>query len=166
MQTQASFGHRDQTSVFALRGVVRYPQARALRNFVDDVVLKADCDTVFIDLKRVEAIDSTGMGLLARIGRATIERRGRRAVLVGPQRDIATCLKSAAFDTVFHMVDEYPFDPQVELKDVPIESDVSPQVARVMLDAHRTLAELGEQNRSAYADVIAALDAEVRKRRS
>jgi anti-anti-sigma factor len=164
MHSQASFGRRDGVCVFALRGAIRYPQARALRRFVDEVVLPADCDTVFLDLSSVEAIDSTGMGLLARIGRATLERHGRRAVLVRPSREVLPGLLAASFDVLFHLTEELPFDPQLELHDVPLAAEAGPSLALVMRDAHQALAELAEKNRAAFAEVLTALEDEVHRR--
>ncbi|GMU59058.1 MAG: STAS domain-containing protein [Myxococcales bacterium] len=163
MSSRASFGRREGTALVVLRGQVRYPEARALRRFVDEVVLPAGCDTVFIDVSSVDAIDSTGMGLLARIGRATVEKHGRRAILVGPGRDVAPCLRAAAFDSLFHLVDAFPYEPQVEVHEVPLVPEPGPPLARVMLDAHQTLAELAERNRAAFADVISVLDEEVKR---
>ncbi|MEW5742012.1 MAG: STAS domain-containing protein [Myxococcota bacterium] len=164
MPTQARFGRREGTAVVVLRGPVRYPQARALRRFVDEVVLPSGCDTLFLDISSVDAIDSTGMGLLARVGRAMVEGHGRRAILVGPTRDVAPCLRAAAFDSLFHLADSFPYDPQVELHDVPLSPEPGPPLARVMLDAHQTLAEVAERNRAAFADVISALDEEVKRK--
>lgn len=164
MHSPASFGRRDGVCVFALRGAVRYPQARALRRFVDEVVLPAPCDTIFLDLSSVDAIDSTGMGLLARIGRASLERHGRRAVLVRPSRDVLPSLLAASFDTLFHLTEEVPFDPQVELHDVPLSAEPGPSLAVVMLDAHQALADLAEKNRAAFAEVLVALENEVHRR--
>lgn len=164
MQSQASFGRREQVAVLALRGVVRYPLATALRAFVDDVVLTGACNTVFIDLSAVEVLDSTAMGLLARIGRFVLERHDRKATLVAPRHDVAVCLEAAAFGTLFQLVDAYPFDPHVELNDVPLEAGLSAQAASVMLEAHRALAELGEANRATFSDVIRSLEGEVREK--
>lgn len=163
MSSQASFGRCDGTAVVVLRGAVRYTQARALRRFVDDVVLCSGCDTVFIDVTSVDAIDSTGMGLLARIGRDCVEKHGRRAVLVGAARDVAPCLRAAAFDVLFHLVDTLPYETQVEVHEVPLSTEPGPPLARVMLDAHQTLSELDERNRAAFADVIHELDQDLRR---
>lgn len=160
-QPAASFGQRDDTALLVLKGPIRHPHARALRALVDDEVLAGGADTVFIDVSEVADIDSTGMGLLARIGRNTIERHGRRAVLVCPPTDVATTLRSASFDQMFQMVDAMPFDPEVELKDVPLALQGGLPLGDVVLDAHRELAGTNEKNRAAYGELLSLLEAEL-----
>lgn len=164
---RAFYGYIDQSPILALKGQVRYVNARALRGFIDDMLMRQNDGTIIIDLRELEAIDSTGLGLLAHVGRATLQR-GRRAVIVCGVRDIMTCLRSVAFDTMFLIVDEWPFDAEANLAEVPLENhDPIPDImGRVMLDAHRDLAELSEENRRSFADVISALEADLKIERS
>lgn len=164
---RARWGKCERTAVLQLAGPIRHVAARALRTFVDDVLAREECDTVLIDLRGVEQIDSTGLGLLARIGRCALEARHRRAVIVCPANDVATTLRSAAFDTLFVMTEGFPFDEPAALTEVPLRSALQeandPASGRVILEAHRELASLGEENCRAYQDVIASLEAELRR---
>jgi anti-anti-sigma factor len=143
-----------------LKGQVRYLTARAVRAFIDDLLVQRG-DTIIIDLRELESIDSTGMGLLAHLGRATLEH-GRRAVIVCGVHDVMTCLRSAAFDTLFVIVERWPFAEEAMVSEVPLDDgDLLPDImGRLMLDAHRDLASLSEENRQAYAGVISALEAD------
>jgi anti-anti-sigma factor len=138
---------------------------RELRRFVDDIVAQDDGVGVTIDLRDVDTIDSTGLGLLARVGRLSLQKRGRRAVIVCPDNDVATCLRSAAFDELFVMLDEYPYVDGAPFTEIPLGppdgSQGEPELGRVILDAHRELARISEHNLDAYRDVIAALEAEL-----
>jgi hypothetical protein len=77
-----------------------------------------------------------------------------------------TCLRSASFDTLFIIVEQWPFEREARLSEVPLESrDLMPDVmGRVMLEAHRDLASMSEENRLAYAEVVATLEAELNRR--
>jgi len=166
-QASAYYGTRDHTSVLALKGQVRYLLARSLRTFVDDVVAHDGSDTVIIDLCDLEFIDSTGMGLLARIGRVTLAERGRRAIIVCPREDVRTVLCSAAFDVLFEMLREYPFDPGIPLRLVPLaapEEHLGLVHGQVILEAHYDLAALSEKNRQAFGDAIAVLEADLKRK--
>jgi anti-anti-sigma factor len=164
---RAWWGTCERTAILQLAGPFRHVGARALRTFVDEVFGKQDCDTVLIDLRAVNHIDSTGLGLLARIGRCALEARHRRAVIVCPHNDVATTLRSAAFDTLFVMTDVFPFDEPPVLTEVPLKPDApqnaDPNCGRVILEAHQDLASLSEENRRAYAELIASLEAELRR---
>lgn len=159
---RAFYGRIEHSSVVALKGQVRYMTVRALRDFVDALVAQDDNDTLIIDLRELESIDSTGMGLLARLGRSTLQH-GRRSVIVCAVQDVMTCLLSAAFDSLFIIVDRWPFDEETDLAEVSLEAkDQQPDImGRFILDAHRDLASICEKNQRTFAGVISALEADL-----
>lgn len=162
---RAFFGHIEHSMVLALTGQVRYMTVRALRGFVDDLLANNSNDTIILDLRELESIDSTGMGLLARLGRTTLER-GRRSVIVCAVRDVMTCLRSAAFDKLFIIVEKWPFDSETVLAELPLENkDPQPEVmGRLILEAHRDLASLSDENERAFSSVISALEDEIERK--
>ncbi len=155
-------GQVENTPVLALKGVVHYVNVAALRKVVDDLLARKVGDTVILDLRQLSSIDSTGLGLLAHVGRATL-RGGRMAVIVCSSPDLLRCLHSVAFDTMFIVVDEWPEATEPVLQEMSLENDdpSTSFLGRSVLAAHRELAELSEQNRRSFADVIAALEAEL-----
>ncbi|HMA92836.1 MAG TPA: STAS domain-containing protein [Polyangiaceae bacterium] len=162
---KAFYGRTEHSRVLALKGQVRYMTVRALKGFVDDLLAQDDGEAMIVDLRELEAIDSTGMGLLARLGRCTLQH-GRRAVIVCGVRDVMTCLRSAAFDRLFNIVDEWPFDCETTLSEVPLETkELQPDLmGRLILEAHRDLASLSEENEQAFAGVISALEADLERK--
>jgi len=168
----AYYGRADDTSVLRLAGQIRYALARTLRAFVDGVIAPAACAAVFIDLREVDFIDSTGLGLIARIGRLTLESRGRRAAIVVAPGDVEVTLRSAGFDELFVMLADFPYDPAVELREIPLSGLASPQDSRMdsrmdsqmghlILDAHRDLAAVSEESRETFRQVIESLEADL-----
>jgi anti-anti-sigma factor len=159
--SRAFYGRLNELPVVVLKGAFRYMTARALRSFVDDLVAQQS-DTIIIDLRELEAIDSTGMGLLARLGRSTLQH-GRRSVIVCAAPDVTICLRSAAFDRLFVMVPEWPFEEEPRVAEVPceIEEPQAEALGRFMLEAHRDLASLSEANQKAFGGVVSALEAEI-----
>lgn len=158
-------GYIDESLVLVLQGHVRYMTARSLRTFLDALLEQDANETVVIDLRGLDSIDSTGMGLLARVGRITLNH-GRRSVIVCPSHDVMTCLRSASFDTLFIMTDYWPFEREPHLSEVPLESrsPLSDVMGRVMLEAHRELAAMSEENRLAFSGVVAALEADLNRK--
>jgi anti-anti-sigma factor len=152
------YGEGDSSVLLVLEGRVHYLAAKSLRAFADELTSRMRNETLVIDLTAVDAIDSTGMGLLARLGRKTLAR-GRRSVLVCPDNDVLICLRSASFDKLFVVLDESPLDEPIELREVPLDAgNIEPEaLGAIMLQAHRDLAMLSEENQRAFADVIALL---------
>ena len=163
---KASYGQLDDTLVFRLGGQIRYNLARRLRTFVDDVIAPAACTAVFIDLREVDFIDSTGLGLIARIGRLTLEGQGRRAAIVVTPGDVEVALRSAGFDELFVMLGEFPYDPAVDLREIPLRETVGAQdnqMGHLILDAHRDLAAVSEESRETFRQVIDTLEADLKR---
>lgn len=162
---RAFYGFQNQVLVVALRGHVGYVAIRTLRAFIDALLAREHPDTIILDLRELDAIDSTGMGLLARLGRLTLQR-GRRAVLVCAVEDVMLCLRSAAFDTLFIMVDKWPFDEEPGLTEVPLETaGLDPDIlGPFILEAHRDLAALSEANQQAFGRVISALAGDLERK--
>ena len=161
---RAYYGQLTDTSVLRLVGQIRYALARRLRTFVDDVIAPAACADVFIDLREVDFIDSTGLGMIARIGRLTLEGRGRRAAIVVAPGDVEVTLRSAGFDDLFVLLAEFPYDPGVELREIPLadlDSSHDSQMGHLILDAHRDLASVSEESRETFRQVIDSLEADL-----
>jgi len=167
MMAKAYYGDLDDTSVFKLAGQIRYSLARNLRSFVDNVIAPARRAAVFIDLREVDFIDSTGLGLVARIGRLTLEGRGRRAVIVVAHGDVEIALRSAGFDELFVMLTEFPYDPGVELREIPMGEPMGSRdrlMGHLILDAHRELATVSGESREIFRHVIDALEADLKRK--
>lgn len=102
------------------------------------------------------------MGLLARLGRSTL-RHGRRSVIVCAAPDVTTCLCSAAFDRLFVIVGEWPFEEEPNVAEVPCENQElqAGSLGRFMLEAHRDLASVSEGNQRAFGAVVSAIEADL-----
>lgn len=152
------YGHRDHLSWLCLEGVVRYTEARQLRAFLDDVVIPQVSDTTVIDLRDVVSVDSTGLGLLAHLGRSCLERFSRRAVILCPEGQVAQTLRAMQFDKLFTMTPKLEPPDELELEPVTLDRTPPQGLAAVMLGAHRELCDVDERNRARFSDVMEALE--------
>ncbi len=159
------YGHHDQLSWLCFDGVIRYTGARELKAFLDRVVLPEMGDTMVIDLRDVSSIDSTGLGLLASIGRHSLSHFSRRAVILCPDGPVTQCLKAMQFDKLFTLTGALEPPGDLPLADVSGAPPQEPLVS-VMLDAHKELSQLDEVNRSRFSDVVDVLEQAVARRHS
>lgn len=161
--------HASHDHVHVLRyvGQIRHPLAPSIDNFVNRLF---DCDDVsgfVIDLSEADSIDSTNLGELARIARRLLDEGGRRPVIISPKPDISQVLHSMAFDEVFEIEDDArvgkPGDAaaaDAHDEDIPI-APLGPDRARdIILEAHRCLMEMSDENRQRFKDVVAMLESE------
>lgn len=144
-----------------LVGSIRYPLSTRLSLAVGRVFEKADVHGVVVDLQEAEFIDSTCMGLLARVATQSMEQERDRPVIVSKQPEINRVLRSMGFDRVFLLVED-PASTAFALADAAelagLSSRPEPQL---VLDAHRALSEMNEKNQHLFQNVIEQLEAEL-----
>ena len=114
----------------------------------------------------VPSIDSTGLGLLASIGRYSLSHFSRRAVILCPDGQVCQTLKAMQFDKMFTLTGE--LEPPEELPLAQVDPPLKPGegMASVMLGAHKELSDVDERNRSRFSDVVDELEQAVSKQRS
>jgi anti-anti-sigma factor len=140
-------------------GQIRYPLAPSVERFVDRLFRGLDQPAFVIDLNETESIDSTNLGLIARIANRVSQCGGPRVTITSRRKDINELLEGMAFDELFDIVEGNGWSPERgEL--VPLEESTLATMQDTILEAHRTLVALAENNRERFAEVVAALERE------
>jgi hypothetical protein len=105
-------------------------------------------------------MDSTNLGLLAEIGKLSLDRFGRKATVLVPEGRMMKLLLTHGFEAVFTILDiDTPIRGDMEsLREV---SDSELSVARMLLDAHQSLSDMNEVNRLRFKNVVDALEADI-----
>ncbi len=114
---------------------------------------------MLVDLSRTESIDSTSLGLLAKLSIQADKVFGYTPTLVSTNGDVTRILLSMGFEDVFHIVETQLQHSEQLVELPPIESDHEAMRERV-LEAHRTLMSMNETNREAFQDLVATLESE------
>ncbi len=142
-------------------GNLKYTSSSGFDIFLDDFLARAYQDVV-IDLSEASFIDSTNLGLIARIAERS-RRMGRDPVtLISPRDDINRILKSVRFDRIFRIVETGdPADLAAGLEEGEVltggeRSDKDN--LEMILRAHKTLIAVDEQNRDEFQDVVDLLE--------
>ncbi|MDR2734425.1 MAG: STAS domain-containing protein [Spirochaetota bacterium] len=150
----------DKCCVLKLVGSLTYSESGDLDGFIEKLFEASSAPDVIVDLSEAKSIDSTNLGLLARIARASLDQKQRKTLLVSPRPDINRVLKSVGFDGVFDIVrsSEAPGGGMDKLP----HRDISDQeLAGILLKVHRTLMELNESNRAVFKNVVRYLEKEI-----
>jgi anti-anti-sigma factor len=139
-------------------GDVRLTMSAAIDRFVDAVLADEGFTSILIDLTRTEAIDSTSLGILAKLSIRARERFGCTPTLISTNPDITRVVRAMGLDDVFHIV-EQPIDLEDEFGDLPNCECTEEETRRRVLEAHRILMSLNENNQSEFRDLVEALEA-------
>ena len=134
-------------------GQIRYTIGASLDKFIKNLFEGPRPEGFLVDLTEVETIDSTNLGLLARIAKLMKQRGAPRVTLVSTDEDINTLLFSIGFDEVFDIVDETGHI-MTDGEELGLQEDTGPETAQTILNAHRTLMSISEDNKARFKDVI------------
>ena len=153
---QVLHGAHEQVHILRYVGDIRYPLAPSVGRFIDSLLEAKDFQGLVIDLCDASMIDSTNLGQLARVANRLLSTRGQRATLICDQEDIKVLLGSMGLNSLFDIVEHASKNGADE--PVEIRSPTVDDLADIMIKAHRTLMELSDENREAFASVVDLLE--------
>lgn len=151
------FAESEGTFVLKFVGDVRLTLCAALDAYIEKIFSVLTFNAIIIDLTETDGIDSTSLGLLAKLSILSKQKVGFLPTLVSNQEDMNRLLQSMGFDQVFNIVSQItPTD--AELEDLPGQLLSEDLVKDKVLEAHRILMNLNENNRDAFRDLVSALE--------
>ena len=138
-------------------GVVRYSHCSGLELHIDHLFQDADFTEIIVDLEDAEILDSTALGLLARIAIEHRKISTNKPVIFVHTGELSQILSRVCFDQVFSILVSNS-DRQdakfVELRALPQDEN---QVLESVIKAHRSLASLNEQNQGLFRDITGSI---------
>lgn len=146
------------TWVVKMVGDVRMSLCNTIEQCLKSMFDDAEFSAVLVDLTETEGIDSTSLGLLAKLSINTKKKINKVPVVVSNNVDINRILQSMGFDDrVFTMVTESPHavDYLHEMPVVPVTED---SARKYVLEAHRILMDLSDENKNEFKDLVAELE--------
>lgn len=135
--------------------------SKILDAFINELLVNDDFENVLIDLSETNSLDSTHLGLLAMMTRITMELYNRKATIISTNDDVTQTLEGVGFREVFHIVHD-PIDPGAELEELEDDSESSENAtAKLVLNAHKELMEISEENVDAFKNVVDMLESQI-----
>jgi anti-anti-sigma factor len=153
------YGRSGDVHVLRFVGDIRYTLSPSVERFVDGLFGATHPETFVVDLTETHSIDSTNLGLLARLTNRMQAGGGPPVTIVSGREDINELLLCIGFDEVFDIVwDNRPV--ATDTASVSVEESGREEMNRTMLAAHRALMALNEHNRDEFRDVVTLLEEE------
>ena len=164
-----TYAKQDGFHVLRYAGRVDYTLAPAVGRYVDGLFADASPPDPFLfDLRETSLVDSTNLGLLARVAERVRVGRGDTSgacVILSDSDEITDILTSMGFEAIFDIAANHPAgDKKEREKVITPEQPSDGELLRTMLEAHRTLAGLNERDHDQFKDVVRMLEAEMRAR--
>ena len=134
-----------QNAVCVLKfvGDVRVKLGPILTNFVAGIEKSESLKSIVIDLTQTVNIDSTTLGLLAKISLRSQETLGVKPTIVSTNENINRILTSMGFEKVFVIVDQ-TYSDCGELRELPPQIVSETALREQVLEAHKVLMSLNE----------------------
>ncbi len=153
--------YAEQDGVFILKliGDVRVTLGPTISSFLDNLVQCNNFSSVVVDLREATGIDSTSLGLLAKISIKCKATFDAVPTIVSTNEDITRILLSMGFDQVFVLVQQLP-EGCSNPGEVPTEIVSEDKLRDQVLEAHKTLMSLNEKNHFEFKDLVKALEYE------
>jgi anti-anti-sigma factor len=162
---RVTYAQEDRWHVLRYVGRVDYTVAPAIDRFVQTLFQDGRVRPFLFDLREARLIDSTNLGLLARIAERVRRGEGGASTIVSSREDINDVLSSMGFKEIFDLRSELPYTPRAQTEElVTADAPSQGELLRTMLDAHRTLVTLNDGDRKRFQDVVSMLEAEMRGR--
>ncbi len=151
------FAEQEGTFVLKFVGEIRLTLCSALDATIEKIFSALNFSAIVIDLTETQSIDSTTLGLLAKLSILSRQKVGLLPTVVTTHPDITRLLQSMGFDQVFNIVGTPVPCPEC-LEDLPPQDQNEDVVRTKVLEAHRILMGLNESNREAFHDLVSALE--------
>jgi len=153
-------GDHDGVYVIRFEGDVRVTLCGSFDHYLEVMLRDPNFVSVLVDLSDAIAVDSTSLGVLAKLSIGVQESKNRLPTLVCDAPDILRILINMGFDDVFAIVDDN-YDSQQNLAELPVSTDIGEKEMRErVIEAHKMLMSMNEHNKKTFKDLVSALEAE------
>jgi anti-anti-sigma factor len=137
-----------------------YQSGIEFSHFIRRELAASPVEHVVIDLSETDSIDSTHLGLIAQLGAFMRHRGGCPATILSPRPRISNLLEVMGLNTLFTIVPELDHLAPA-LNHLPEQCATADETAQLVLEAHRSLADISDSNATAFRDLIKILEQQV-----
>jgi len=155
------YAKEGNTCYLKLKGDIRYTLSTGFNKLFREHLSNKDVTNVIIDLRSLNYIDSTNLGIIALIARDLIKRQSKKPTIISDNPSINTLLESIHFNKVCMIEHQWDYFP-----DVLIDCDAMDSLNKnVIIDSHKALTDLDESNQDAFSKVVETLGKETKSKK-
>lgn len=147
------------TYILKFVGDVRLTLCNTIEACLEKMYEKPDFKSLIIDLRETQGIDSTSLGLLAKLSLKVKQKFKIVPTLISTNDDITRVLLSMGFDQVFMIMNE-PEEHIHGLQEMPCLGVSEEEAQAKVLEAHQVLVALNRKNQEVFQELIDTLKSE------
>jgi len=142
-----------------LIGDVRVTLCGSLNHHMETIFGRQDVKNVIVDMLEAEGLDSTTLGLMAKLGLHCRKEYGINVQVFCQNPSILRTLDCMGLEDIFDIIQEVP-TINTELHSIESVSPEVDEIRRQVVEAHRLLMELNPDNSKEFIDLIRALESD------
>ncbi len=143
-----------------LVGDVRLTLSGSLNRYMDVLFGNNNVQSVVVDMLDAKAVDSTTLGLIAKLGLHCREQYQMNVKLFCQNPSIIRTLECMSFDEIIDIFQQSPEEFDAELRCLDVVTSEVDEVRQQVLEAHKLLIKLNPKNGAEFTDLINALEAD------
>ena len=167
--------------IIKLNGDVRVVFCTSIDSLLNSILSDENLTGILIDLSAVSNIDSTSLGMLAKIAVKSKEKLDAKPIIVSNNPDINRILDTMGFKKVFYILSQVPIFVEKNqsekggnvnnlalqdmLKDIPHVTSTQQEICSKVLEAHRVLMDLNSSNKETFKNVVDELEKEQQRQK-
>ena len=146
--------------VIKLEGDVRVVLCASLNDYMSTIFKSNTISRIIVDMVETEGVDSTTLGLLAKLAIYSNEKFNIRPIVFCPDESLYETLIVMGLDDVFEIIKskQSDLDNYEELPSASTSSAID--IKKHVLTAHQFLSSINEKNKNECLDLISALEKE------
>ena len=153
---QILVGEHEANYLIKMVGDVRVTLCTSLNQYISTIFKRDSVDSVLIDLREAEGLDSTTLGLLAKLALHSKRKYGIVPLLFCTNEGILKTLNVMALAELFDIVSSANAD-EIPLSELPCNPDE--ERARLdVLEAHKLLIEINPGCEAEFLDLLSYLE--------
>ncbi len=143
--------------VIRFEGDVRLTLCTSIDDYFQKMFDDPGFASVWVDLCSAEGLDSTTLGLLAKLALTVKQRFGFQPAIYSCDPGINRLIKSMGFQRLFELREEVCGNPE-EAVAIPVVEGSEAAVKEKVIEAHKVLMELSSDNRARFKDLLTVLE--------
>ena len=147
--------------VLRYTGRADYVMAPAIERFAERL-FEGNCPSGLVfDLRAASMLDSTNLGLLARLA-TRVDQAGGRATIVSTNDDVTDVLRSMGLAAMFQIASDDPVLHEVDGgEEIPLQPTGQRELMQTMFEAHWLLARIDENDSAGFRAVVEGFESEL-----
>ena len=148
---------QDGAYVIRLVGDVRLTLCATIDEYFQTMYDDPEFASVWVDLCEAEGIDSTTLGLLAKLALRVKDQFGLVPTIYSCDSGINRLLRSMGFQRLYDLREE-ACGYEASGSEIPLVEGTEAAVKAKIVEAHRVLMDLNDENRAKFQDLMTVLE--------